>query len=177
MDRNYYVYEHIRLDNMTCFYVGKGRGRRSNTLKRNKHHDRISKKYGHAVVIVADNLTENEAFELERNLIEEYVFEYGYGIDIYGYRNEEDDTYLTNSTFGGEGSSKGGTVSYECEVCGELTFKSKSAYEKADHHFCSLECHRKWQIENPPQNFDETISYNCEICGKECHVNKYRYEH
>lgn len=25
---NYYVYEHIRLDNNSCFYVGKGRGNR-----------------------------------------------------------------------------------------------------------------------------------------------------
>ena len=102
---NFYVYEHIRLDNNTCFYVGKGKGKRSDIVSRNEHHDRISKKYGHAVVIIADNLTEEEAFNLERETIEDYVFNLGYGIDIKGYKNRENNEFLTNMTFGGEGSS------------------------------------------------------------------------
>lgn len=105
-NNNFYVYEHIRLDDMTCFYVGKGTGRRCNQLSRNEHHDRISKKYGHAVVIIADNLTEEEAFEIERETIEDYVFNLGYGIDIIGYNNEKDEIgHLTNNTFGGDGTS------------------------------------------------------------------------
>ena len=102
---NFYVYEHIRLDNNTCFYVGKGKGKRSDIVSRNEHHDRISKKYGHAVVIIADNLTEEEAFNLERETIEDYVFNLGYGIDIEGYRDFSNKKYLTNCTWGGEGSS------------------------------------------------------------------------
>ena len=106
-NNNFYVYEHIRLDNNTCFYVGKGKGKRSDRVSRNEHHDRISKKYGHAVVIIADNLTEEEAFNLERETIEDYVFNLGYGIDIIGFNNKEDYEigHLTNCTWGGEGSS------------------------------------------------------------------------
>ena len=104
-NRDFYVYEHVRLDNNTCFYVGKGKGDRKDILTRNPHHDRISNKYGHAVVIIKDNLTEQEAFELEQKTIEDYIFNVGYGIDIDGYRDYSNDEYLTNCTFGGEGSS------------------------------------------------------------------------
>ena len=104
-NREFYVYEHIRLDNMTCFYVGKGKGDRIDVLTRNKHHDNISNKHGHAVVTIKDNLTEEEAFELEREMIEYYVFTLGYGIDIEGYENRENNEFLTNMTFGGEGTS------------------------------------------------------------------------
>ena len=105
-NREFYVYEHIRLDNMTCFYVGKGKGERAYDLARNKYHDRISKKYGHAVVIIKDNLTEKEAFELERDTIEDYVFNLGYGINIEGYKDYDHKLpHLTNCTWGGEGPS------------------------------------------------------------------------
>ena len=103
--RIYYVYEHIRLDNMTCFYVGKGKGDRAYEINRNDFHDNISNSYGHAVVIVKDNLNEKEAFELERDTIEDYIFTFGYGIDIDGYKNRENNEFLTNLTFGGEGFS------------------------------------------------------------------------
>ena len=105
-NRDFYVYEHIRLDNNTCFYVGKGKGKRSDRVSRNEHHDRISKKYGHAVVIIADRLTEEEAFKLETERIEDYVITFGYGINIEGYDDYDHKLpYLTNFTWGGEGSS------------------------------------------------------------------------
>ena len=104
-NREFYVYEHIRLDNMTCFYVGKGKGNRIYKPNRNNHHDNICNKYGYKAVIIKDNLTEDEAFELERERIEYYVFTLGYGIDIEGYENRENNKFLTNMTFGGEGVS------------------------------------------------------------------------
>ena len=104
-NREFYVYEHIRLDNMTCFYVGKGKGERAYDLERNDHHDRISNRHGHAVVIIKDKLTEKQAFRLERDTIEDYIFNLGYGIDIDGYRDYSNNKYLTNMTFGGEGPS------------------------------------------------------------------------
>jgi len=105
MDNRFYVYEHIRLDNMTCFYVGKGRDYRAYDKRRNKHHNDIANKHGYAIVIIADNLSEKEAHWLEKDLIDQYVFEFGYGINIRGYRNYDDECYLTNATWGGEGQS------------------------------------------------------------------------
>ena len=105
-NREFYVYEHIRLDNMTCFYIGKGKGERAYELERNDHHDNISNMCGHAVLIIKDNLTEEEAFELERDTIEDYVFNLGYGIDIKGYDDYDHKLpHLTNCTWGGEGVS------------------------------------------------------------------------
>ena len=105
-NREFYVYKHIRLDNNTCFYVGKGKGNRKDIPSRNKHHDNICKRYGYAIVIIKDNLTEEEAFELEREIIEDYVFTFGYGINIDGYNKGDNEIgQLTNCTWGGEGAS------------------------------------------------------------------------
>lgn len=101
---NYYVYEHIRPDNNTCFYIGKGHGDRYKCKSRNSHHDRIVKKYGMETRIIKDGLSEKEAFELEQNLIKHYVFDLGYGIDIEGYRKSSG-KMLSNHTFGGDGSN------------------------------------------------------------------------
>ena len=103
--REFYVYKHIRKDNNTCFYVGKGKGRRIYVPKRNEHYNKIRKKYGCYVVKIKENLTEKEAFALEREIIEDYVFVFGYGINIKGYRDYSDKKYLTNCTWGGEGVS------------------------------------------------------------------------
>ena len=103
--REFYVYEHIRLDNNTCFYVGKGKGNRIYKPNRNNHHDRISNKYGYKVVKIKENLTESQAFRLEKYMIEYYVSTLGYGIDIDGYRDYSNNKYLTNCTWGGEGVS------------------------------------------------------------------------
>ena len=105
MKNDYYVYEHVRPDNNTCFYVGKGRGKRCYQASRNEHHDRIVSKVGMIVNIVKDNLTEKEAYVYERELIIHYVFDLGYGIDIIGYNNNlNENGHLTNHTFGGDGS-------------------------------------------------------------------------
>ena len=126
-NREFYVYEHIRLDNMTCFYVGKGKGERAYDLERNDHHNNISNRHGHAVLIIKDNLTEEEAFELERDTIEDYVFNLGYGIDIDGYRDYSNNEYLTNMTFGGEGPS-GRKHSEEAKRKNSEAHKGKNNY-------------------------------------------------
>lgn len=102
----YYVYEYWRLDNNTCFYVGKGSRKRCYNIKqRNKHFKDILNKTECAMVIVADNLTEEEAHQIECYLIHSYVFEEGYGINCKGHKTISGTPYLTNSTWGGEGSS------------------------------------------------------------------------
>ena len=105
-NREFYVYKHIRLDNNTCFYVGKGKGNRKDVPARNPHHDNICNRYDYKVIIIKKNLTEEEAFNLETEVIEDYVFVFGYGINIDGFDNEEDELgHLTNFTWGGEGTS------------------------------------------------------------------------
>ena len=136
--REFYVYKHIRKDNNTCFYVGKGKGYRMYVPKRNKHFNRIRKKYGCYVVKIKENLTEKEAFALEREIIEDYVFVFGYGINIKGYRDYSDKKYLTNCTWGGEGVS--GLNPYENKTEEEMkeiankksnSMKGKNAGEKS----------------------------------------------
>lgn len=90
MDNNYYVYEWIRLDTNEPFYVGKGKGKRWKTLKReNSRFNRIVNKYPTAVNILHDNLEEDIANDLEVWYIREYR-------DIIGYD-------MCNIADGGEG--------------------------------------------------------------------------
>jgi hypothetical protein len=86
----YYVYKHVRLKDDSIFYIGKGKGDRLDCSKnRNKYWNNIVKKDGgFTSKIVKDNLTEEEAFDLEKKMISEI------GIDN-----------LTNMTDGGEGTN------------------------------------------------------------------------
>ena len=102
--RVYYVYKHVRLDNNTCFYIGKGKNGRKDIPNRNPTHDSICKNHEYKVVIFKDKLNEKEAFKLEEDLIRCYVFKMGYGILIKGYMNNNN-KFLTNRTWGGEGVS------------------------------------------------------------------------
>ena len=104
-NREFYVYLHIRLDNMTPFYVGKGKRDRAYNLDRGNFHNCIRDEYGCKVVIIKDKLTESQAFRLEKRMIEYYVLTLGYGIPIDGYRDFSNNKYLTNFTWGGEGAS------------------------------------------------------------------------
>ena len=104
--RKFYVYEHIRKDNNTCFYVGKGTGNRAYNLDRGNFHNSVRDEYGCRVEIIKDGLTEEEAFKLERERIEDYVITFGYGAPIEGYDDYDHNLpYLTNFTWGGEGVS------------------------------------------------------------------------
>lgn len=87
----FYVYIHIRKDSGKVFYVGKGRGQRLFQKRgRNPLWTNIVNKHGYEVKKVAENLEEQEAFDLEKKLIAEYR-EAGYE--------------LANMTDGGEGCS------------------------------------------------------------------------
>ncbi len=91
MKNNYYVYQHVRLDTMEVFYVGKGTGNRAySTKRRNKYWQNIVNKVGYHVEIVHAQLTEQKSFELEIETIANYR--------NIGYK-------LCNMTNGGEGSS------------------------------------------------------------------------
>ena len=88
LSREYYIYIHYRLDTNVPFYVGKGKNKRAwNKRKRNPYWNNIVNKYGYRVEIKAQDLLEQEAFELEKQTIEELS-------NIYS---------LANMTVGGEG--------------------------------------------------------------------------
>ena len=129
--RIYYVYEHIRLDKMEPFYIGKGKGERAYELYRNDHHDAITDEYGHAVIIIADHLTEEEAYWLERDTIEDYVFNLGYGIDIKGHNDYDHELpHLTNMDWGGVGGKSGVKQSDETRRKNSESHKGKIPWNK-----------------------------------------------
>lgn len=89
MENIFYVYIHRKATDGSVFYVGKGSGRRAFWKNgRNKHWHAIVNKYGYEVFLIAQSLTENEAFKIERDTIA-----------YYGRSN------LCNYTDGGDGIS------------------------------------------------------------------------
>lgn len=70
---NFYIYQHVRLDTNTIFYVGKGKENRANCkYYRNKYWNNITNKINYVVEIIEENLTEQEAFKKEIELIKSY---------------------------------------------------------------------------------------------------------
>ena len=85
----YYVYAHTK-PNGEIFYIGKGVGRRAYSKKsRNQHWYNVVAKHGFNSIILADNLTEEQAFKEEILLIAHFV----------KFKT------LTNKTTGGEGTA------------------------------------------------------------------------
>jgi len=91
MNNVFYVYIHRRNDNNEVFYVGKGKDKRSHSKAgRNQYWLNIVNKHGYSIEIVEKELSEDEAFDLEVELIKFY---------------RENGHKLTNLTDGGEGTS------------------------------------------------------------------------
>ena len=185
-DRSFYVYAHYRLDTMEPFYIGKGKDGRKDILSRNTIHDNISKKHGHAVVILYDNLTEEEAFFYERETIEDLVFNEGYEIHC---KNCGEFTgkfsYLTNFSFGGEGTS-GYNYSEESKkkmrVVAKKRFKDKKEREKIsisvkkyfedpDNRKKTSEAVKKFWKNITPEKYEEFCKINSENNLGEKNVN------
>ena len=96
--QKFYVYLHRRKSDGSIFYVGKGFGNRvTKSEGRNEHWTRTALKHGVISEILFDNLTEEEAFQAEIDVIKELR-----------YFGEN----LCNKTDGGEGI-KGHIMSQE----------------------------------------------------------------
>ena len=89
----YYVYTHTRIGDALPFYVGKGFGKRAyRTSYRSKYWRNVAKD-GYDVRIEITDLSEDEAFQLEREIIKTYG------------RRDLGTGCLVNLTDGGEGPS------------------------------------------------------------------------
>ena len=68
--RDKVLYAHYRQSDNQCFYIGMGNEERPYDVNdRNRHWERTVKKHGYYVEILAVNLTQAEAFELEIEMI------------------------------------------------------------------------------------------------------------
>lgn len=94
MARNILVYKHITLDTHEVFYIGIGSKKRSKAKNNNRsiYWNNIVNKHSYYINILKENLTWEEACELEELLI----LEYG--------RRDLNTGSLVNLTSGGEGS-------------------------------------------------------------------------
>lgn len=92
MKQDYYIYLHCRKSDNKVFYVGKGRKYRAGSRSgRNSRWVNTYKKHGLIVELVFENLTEDEAFELEIDTIKEMRYHF--------------ESTMCNMTDGGEGVS------------------------------------------------------------------------
>ncbi len=107
MEQKYYVYEWLREDG-TPYYVGKGTGFRAYCKRPYRPLDK------NRIRIVKDNLTEQEAWDLEINLIEKYG------------RQDTGTGILKNKTDGGEG----GSVSEETKEILSRKAKGRAPWNK-----------------------------------------------
>ena len=102
-NKNFYVYEWIRLDTNEPFYVGKGCGNRATIPYRNRHFNNIINKLGLenlAVSFLHEGLDEKTSFEYEIYYISLYQDELGFNLtnltdggtggNVYMYRTEEE---------------------------------------------------------------------------------------
>lgn len=104
----YYVYQHKRLKDDSIFYIGKGKDERFNSEKgRNQYWNRIVKKDGgFKVEIIKEGLTNNQACELEIEMIKKIgmenltnMTEGGAGGDTRkGFTQSEYDEWLKNKS-------------------------------------------------------------------------------
>ena len=68
----FYVYKHLTADTKELFYVGKGKNRRAYDRNHNKLWKNIVDKHGYIIEFIKENLTEGEALQLEKDLIDQH---------------------------------------------------------------------------------------------------------
>jgi hypothetical protein len=68
----FFVYQHRKADTGEIFYVGKGHGKRSHSRLRSDYWKRIVASHGLIVEMLAERLSENEAFRIEVETIRLY---------------------------------------------------------------------------------------------------------
>lgn len=152
-ERKYYVYGYIRLDTNTYFYIGKGKDNRYLRLdNRKQHFMNIYNKVECVVEILYNNLTEDEAFQLEVDTIYDLVFNEGYSIDIKGIRKNTNGCHLVNCTWGGEGTS-GLSIKQSQETINKRVAKN-TGKKRTEEQKKKLRNGAKKRLERNPHSFD-----------------------
>lgn len=54
----------------------------------------------------------------------------------------------------------------KCENCGKEVYQTKTQYNRAKHHFCSVMCQKEYLHK---ETYEDRI---CEVCGKNFHIRK-----
>jgi hypothetical protein len=91
MNNIFYIYVHKRKTDLSVFYVGKGKDNRHKSLSgRNLHWKNIVNKHGFISEILFKDLTEEESFKIEIDLIKKY---------------KKNGIILCNRSTGGEGAA------------------------------------------------------------------------
>jgi hypothetical protein len=76
VEKKSYVYGHYKADTGELFYIGKGIANRAwEIYGRNPYWKNVVNKHGYTIQILYDNLSEQEAFEKEKELIDEVGLE------------------------------------------------------------------------------------------------------
>lgn len=177
MTNKFYVYGYLREDG-TPYYIGKGRnGRATKSYGRSFHPPEDKNR----IVFYKDNLSEDEAFDLEKQLIAEYG------------RKNNNTGILHNKTPGGEGLSHNAIdtlnskqIIFNCLFCNRENPVRGGSYQSK---YCNNQCqqnHRKkllsekrigeWKGDCSVYNWKEVPDYiqeyllkerghKCEVCG------------
>lgn len=114
--KEYYVYAHLNPESKEIFYIGIGFDNRAWNLKagRNRFWHNYVNKYGCDVKILKNNLTREEAGEIEKDLI-----------SFLGRRHLDEGGTLVNISEGGDGGNRGYTHTDEWKINQSLKTKGK----------------------------------------------------
>lgn len=83
----------------------------------------------------------------------------------------------------GENHHRYNSVKTNCDYCGDEVIVKKSQFDKAELHFCNIECKHNYNKENGfwgaerPYNYQGEAEVECSFCGKKFKVSAGQYNH